>query len=106
MVYLDDFEEFSAAARELFAEHPLRTRYLMKYRHKDAKAILKVTNDIVTLKYRTTQLADLKKIERFSQSYARWMVTKDLATLDQPDEELEDAKEAAKPQAKRKKRKG
>mmetsp|Transcript_100767 Transcript_100767/g.284162 ORF Transcript_100767/g.284162 Transcript_100767/m.284162 type:complete len:107 (-) Transcript_100767:114-434(-) len=106
MVYLEDFEEFMAASQSLFASDPLRTRYLMKYRHADCKAILKVTNDKVCLKFRTDQIADLKRIERFSQAYARWMVTKDLDTLDAPDAELQEMKVATKPQAKRKRRKG
>merc|ERR1712190_152283 len=104
MVYLEDFEEFQAAAQSLFKSSPLRTRYLSKYRHCDSKVILKVTNDKVCLKYRTNQIADLRKIERFCQAYARWMVSKSLDNLDEPDAELEDAKEAAKPQGAKKKK--
>mmetsp|Transcript_99112 Transcript_99112/g.196445 ORF Transcript_99112/g.196445 Transcript_99112/m.196445 type:complete len:107 (-) Transcript_99112:84-404(-) len=104
MVYLEDFEEFEAAARSLFAQKPLRTRYLAKYRHTNSKVILKVTDDKVCLKFRTDQIADLKKVERFSQAFARWMITKDLDNLDEPDAELEEAKDAAKPVAKRKRK--
>mmetsp|Transcript_61119 Transcript_61119/g.132459 ORF Transcript_61119/g.132459 Transcript_61119/m.132459 type:complete len:107 (-) Transcript_61119:120-440(-) len=106
MVYLEDFEEFQAAAQALFAQAPLRTRYLIKYRHTDSQSILKVTNDRVCLKYKTDQIADLKRIEQFSQAFARWMVTKNLDDINLPDAELEDAKQAAKPEAKRKRRKG
>eukprot|EP00439_Symbiodinium_sp_Y106_P081630 s279_g20.t1 len=106
MVYINDFEEFEAAAQELFSQHPLRTRYLVKYRHKEGKAILKVTNDRICLKFRTELIAFLKRIEKFSQNWARWTVTKDLTKLSEPDEELEAAKTAAKPTAKAKRRKG
>mmetsp|Transcript_30809 Transcript_30809/g.71576 ORF Transcript_30809/g.71576 Transcript_30809/m.71576 type:complete len:145 (-) Transcript_30809:207-641(-) len=144
MVYLEDFEEFEAAARSLFASSPLRTRYLSKYRGADpAKAepppekgqqqeskekagtgesavkkrkkkkikreqvILKVTDDCVCLKYRTDQMADLRKIEKFSQEFLRWAVATNLDTIDEPDVELEDAKEGAKAQKqKNKRRKG
>merc|ERR1712194_895646 len=102
-VYLEDFEEFQAAAQSLFTTSPLRTRYLSKYRHCDSKVILKVTNDKVCLKYRTNQIADLRKIERFSQAYARWMVSTNLENLGEPDEELEGAKEASKTQSTKKK---
>eukprot|EP00747_Dinoflagellata_sp_TGD_P183354 gnl/TRDRNA2_/TRDRNA2_38172_c0_seq1.p3 gnl/TRDRNA2_/TRDRNA2_38172_c0~~gnl/TRDRNA2_/TRDRNA2_38172_c0_seq1.p3 ORF type:complete len:107 (+),score=33.49 gnl/TRDRNA2_/TRDRNA2_38172_c0_seq1:94-414(+) len=106
MVYLEDFDEFVEATKSLFVEQPLRTRYLSKYRHVDNKLILKVTNDRVCFKYKTDQIADLKRIEKFTQSFIRWTVTKNLDNIDEPDAELEDAKEAAKPQAKRKRRKG
>eukprot|EP00933_Yihiella_yeosuensis_P077166 TRINITY_DN8735_c0_g1_i2.p1 TRINITY_DN8735_c0_g1~~TRINITY_DN8735_c0_g1_i2.p1 ORF type:complete len:117 (+),score=32.56 TRINITY_DN8735_c0_g1_i2:97-447(+) len=116
MVYLDDFEEFEAASSALFQQSPMKTRYLIKYRHQDGKAgrnalILKVTNNAICLKFRTNEIGNLKLVERFSQSYARWMVTKDLSTVDAPDEELKAAKEEnkAKPKAqgaKKKTRKG
>lgn len=50
MVYLSDFGDFETAAQELFKTQPLRsrtlrlrvvswrTRYLVKYRHKEGKA--------------------------------------------------------------------
>merc|ERR1712085_7758 len=105
MVYLDDFEEFQEASKELFASNPLRTRYLMKYRNCDKKVELKVTNDVVCWKFKSGQLADLKKVERFSQAFARWTTTMkaDFDKLDEVDAELEDAKVAAKPKAKSKK---
>eukprot|EP00927_Polykrikos_kofoidii_P072700 TRINITY_DN68798_c0_g1_i1.p2 TRINITY_DN68798_c0_g1~~TRINITY_DN68798_c0_g1_i1.p2 ORF type:complete len:107 (-),score=27.73 TRINITY_DN68798_c0_g1_i1:148-468(-) len=106
MVYLQDFEEFQAAALTLFASQPNRTRYLMKFRHVDGKAILKVTDDKVCLKFKSNQLADLKKIQRFSQAFARWTCTQKVEEIADHDADLEDAKEAAKPQAKRKRRKG
>ncbi|CAE8585480.1 unnamed protein product [Polarella glacialis] len=106
MVYLQDFEEFEAAAQSLFQQAPLRTRFLLKYRHTDGKAIVKVTNDRVCLKFRTDQIANLKHLERFSQTFARWMVAKDLSKIDEPDAELEDAKKASKATPKTKRRKG
>uniref|UniRef100_A0A7S1RCV8 SRP9 domain-containing protein n=1 Tax=Alexandrium catenella TaxID=2925 RepID=A0A7S1RCV8_ALECA len=165
MVYLEDFDEFEAAARSLFAAQPLRTRYLLKYRgpypsapqvakeekkeekeeekkegekkeekkkgkkgktsggseaaggegvtkkrkrvSKREQAVLKVTDDRICLKFRTEQATDYRKIERFCQEFVRWTVAKDLDALDEPDAELEDAKEGAKQAAaKRKRRKG
>mmetsp|Transcript_101588 Transcript_101588/g.326500 ORF Transcript_101588/g.326500 Transcript_101588/m.326500 type:complete len:107 (+) Transcript_101588:83-403(+) len=105
MVYLNDFEEFMAASQEMFATKPLRTRYLVTYRHCDAKVILKVTDDKAVLKFKTDQLADNKKVERFSQAFARWTVMKDLDKLDVADAELEEARQALQPAAKRKRRK-
>jgi hypothetical protein len=47
---------------QLFISDPENTRYLVKYRHVDAKLVLKVTDDKVCLKYRTDQSQDLKKM--------------------------------------------
>eukprot|EP00927_Polykrikos_kofoidii_P033636 TRINITY_DN2845_c0_g1_i1.p3 TRINITY_DN2845_c0_g1~~TRINITY_DN2845_c0_g1_i1.p3 ORF type:complete len:107 (+),score=27.98 TRINITY_DN2845_c0_g1_i1:90-410(+) len=106
MVNLQDFEEFQSAALTLFSANPHRTRYLMKFRHVDGKAVLKVTDNKVCLKYKSNQLSDLRKIQRFSQAFARWTCTQNVEEVAEHDAELEDAKEAAKPQAKRKRRKG
>ncbi len=46
-MYLDSFEEFSRRAEELYTSCPLKTRYVLKYRHCDGKVVLKVTNDVV-----------------------------------------------------------
>eukprot|EP00913_Durusdinium_trenchii_P002156 g1989.t1 len=91
MVYLSDFQDFETAAQELFKQQPLRTRYLVKYRHKEGKVVLKVTNDRVCLKFKSELIANLKHIERFTQNFARWTATKDLSRVDEPDAELEDA---------------
>ncbi|CAK0909895.1 unnamed protein product [Prorocentrum cordatum] len=106
MVYLEDFEEFQAASQSLFASDPLKTRYLITYKHSTHRVVLKVTNDIVCLKYKTKDIANLKLVERFTQKFARWCVTEDMEKLDEEDAELADAKEASRAAtAKRKRRK-
>ena len=47
---------------QLFISDPENTRYLVKYRHVDAKLVLKVTDDKVCLKYKTDQSQDVKKM--------------------------------------------
>lgn len=50
------------ADTQLFISDPENTRYLVKYRHVDAKLVLKVTDDKVCLKYKTDQSQDVKKM--------------------------------------------
>eukprot|EP00741_Cyanophora_paradoxa_P007339 tig00001107_g7099.t1 len=69
MVYIESWDEFAAEAEKLYAARPAETRYCIKYRHCDAKLVLKVTDDKVCLKYRTDQAQDLKKIEKLNN---RW----------------------------------
>lgn len=44
-MYIERWEDFYAAAEELYVADPLRTRYVAKYRHCDGKLVLKVTDD-------------------------------------------------------------
>jgi hypothetical protein len=46
-MYIEDFNSFYQQAQELVAQQPLRTRYVIKYKHKEGKLVLKVTDDVV-----------------------------------------------------------
>lgn len=46
-MYIDNWETFYQQARELFIVEPVRTRYVLKYRHCDGKFSVKVTDDRV-----------------------------------------------------------
>lgn len=89
-MYVQDWDIFAEQAEALYRSDPLKVRYVLKYRHCDGKAILKVTDDktarsdlvyqsearrlwkaeqvlcVQALQYRTDQIADLKKIEKLN----------------------------------------
>ena len=44
-MYIADWDTFAEQAEALYRSDPLRTRYVLKYRHCDGKAVLKVTDD-------------------------------------------------------------
>jgi hypothetical protein len=46
-MYIDTWETFYEQAEELYRANPLRTRYVVKYRHCDGKLSVKVTDDNV-----------------------------------------------------------
>lgn len=46
-MYVEDFNTFYQQAEELVQKEPLRTRYVIKYKHKEGKLVLKVTDDVV-----------------------------------------------------------
>mmetsp|Transcript_27351 Transcript_27351/g.68994 ORF Transcript_27351/g.68994 Transcript_27351/m.68994 type:complete len:114 (-) Transcript_27351:80-421(-) len=73
MVYIGNLESFVEAGQQLFISSPGKTRYLVKYRHVDAKLVLKVTDDKVCLKYRTDRQDDLKRIGRLNAFFMRLM---------------------------------
>lgn len=46
-MYVEDFNAFYQQAEELLLKDPIKTRYVVKYRHTDGKLVLKVTDDDV-----------------------------------------------------------
>ena len=50
---------------------------MVKYRHCDLSLVLKVTDDVECIKYRTDQLQDVKKLEKLNGVIMRLMVSKE-----------------------------
>mmetsp|Transcript_12397 Transcript_12397/g.29725 ORF Transcript_12397/g.29725 Transcript_12397/m.29725 type:complete len:118 (-) Transcript_12397:132-485(-) len=75
MVYIESLENFMQAAQELFVNAPERTRYVIKYRHVDAKLVVKVTDDKVCLKYKTDQAQDAKKVAKLNAFFLNIMAS-------------------------------
>ncbi|KAL3144335.1 hypothetical protein ABBQ32_004095 [Trebouxia sp. C0010 RCD-2024] len=65
-MYIQDWDTFAEQAEALYRSDPLKVRYVLKYRHCDGKAVLKVTDDKTALQYKTDQVADVKKIEKLN----------------------------------------
>jgi signal recognition particle subunit SRP9 len=74
-MYIENIDSFLQQAEELYLANPLLARYVVKYRHCDGKLIVKVTDDVTCLKYKTTQQADLKKIEKLNDRFFHLMAT-------------------------------
>lgn len=70
MPYATTWDEFAETAQALFLAHPSRTRHSWKYRGKDGVLVLKVTNDVKTVKYRTTSRTELRRLEDLTS----WMM--------------------------------
>jgi signal recognition particle subunit SRP9 len=118
MVYVAEWGEFSDKAAQLFLKSPVKvrraapsrrrpaaapprpvpnpaaarpqTRYTFKYRHSDSSVVLKVTDDVVCLKYKTDQASDMKLIEKFNNLLFRLMASNDLekeALVQEPEPE-------------------
>ena len=44
-MYIQDWDTFAEQAEALYRSDPLKVRYVLKYRHCDGKAVLKLTDD-------------------------------------------------------------
>jgi signal recognition particle subunit SRP9 len=67
-MYFINWDEFQLQVEELYKNSPKTTRYVTKYRHCDGKLVLKVTDSVLCLKYRTDKLQDLNKFDRLNLS--------------------------------------
>eukprot|EP00033_Pygsuia_biforma_P003231 GCRY01003543.1.p1 GENE.GCRY01003543.1~~GCRY01003543.1.p1 ORF type:complete len:113 (+),score=1.75 GCRY01003543.1:109-447(+) len=111
-MYIASWEEFFEKSQELYLRSPAETRMTMKYRHVDAKLVLKVTNNVVCYMYRTDQQQDLKKLEKFTMFYIQHMSHKpDVhhtlpSIIDEKTEDTQSSKPSKPAQNKRRRNKG
>ena len=53
-MFIEDWNSFYEQAEQLYRNDPLRTRYVMKYKHTSGRLVLKVTDDRVVSLYSTS----------------------------------------------------
>ncbi|KAK2962552.1 putative signal recognition particle subunit SRP9 [Blattamonas nauphoetae] len=70
-MYIKTFEEFYQKAEELFLANQRKTRFSIKYRNREKKFVLKVTDDRICLKFLSKQQQDIKKIEILTTLFLR-----------------------------------
>ncbi|KAK9871412.1 hypothetical protein WA026_011663 [Henosepilachna vigintioctopunctata] len=77
MTFLKSWEEFEKAAEKLYMQEPSKVRYSMKYVHSKNQLILKMTDNVVCLQFRTEIAQDVRKIDKFLNNLMRHMVSKE-----------------------------
>jgi len=68
-VHLDSFDDFFEKAATLYRADPSRIRYVTKYRHCDGCVVLKVTDDVTCLSFRSKENLVLKHMERLNSLF-------------------------------------
>ncbi|GJQ12356.1 hypothetical protein GpartN1_g4755.t1 [Galdieria partita] len=63
MVYLEEWSVFMSSVQDMFFNKPNKTRYSVKYRGKDGKVRLKVTDDQECLQFMLHPSQDLEKLK-------------------------------------------
>ncbi|TEB20988.1 signal recognition particle, SRP9/SRP14 subunit [Coprinellus micaceus] len=63
MVYIHSWQEFQEAAEALYERDPNKTRYCVKWRASEGKLVLKITNDVTCLKFKTYSSIFLNRFE-------------------------------------------
>ncbi|PRW18343.1 Signal recognition particle 9 kDa [Chlorella sorokiniana] len=74
-MYIENWESFYQQVVALYKAAPLKTRFVTKYRHGDGKLVLKVTDDVTCLQYKTDQQSDLRKLEKLNLQMMALMAT-------------------------------
>ena len=77
MTYLESWEEFEKAAERLYLQDPLKVRYTTKYDHANGCLVLKMTDNVVCLQYKTELAQDVKKMDKFVNNLMRHMASKE-----------------------------
>ncbi|ESK89186.1 signal recognition particle 9 kda protein [Moniliophthora roreri MCA 2997] len=68
MVYFQSWHEFQDAAEALHKNSPQNTRYVVKWRACEGKLVLKVTDDVKCLKFKTYSSIYLNRFEALNLS--------------------------------------
>jgi len=73
MVYIASWQEFQEAAENLYEKSPNSTRYCVKWKSSEAKLVLKVTDNITCLKFKTYSSVYLNRFEALNLTLMRKM---------------------------------
>ncbi|KDN36550.1 signal recognition particle, SRP9/SRP14 subunit [Tilletiaria anomala UBC 951] len=99
MVYIKKWAEFQAQSIALYEASPARTRYVIRVRPSDEWLVLKVTDDVKTLKFKTRSSIILNRFEIFNRDMMAAIVGAELpsriAAQKQKEQELAAAAEEA-----------
>lgn len=77
MPFVESWEEFEKAAERLYLQDPMKVRYSTKYDHSVGCLVVKMTDDVVCLQYKTDLAQDVKKMDKFVNNLMRHMASKE-----------------------------
>ena len=76
-MFVKTWDDFEIAAEQMYMANPDKCRYSMKYVHSKNMVLLKITDNVKVVQYKTEAMPDLKKIERFTGNLMGHMSSKD-----------------------------
>lgn len=66
MVYIVLFDDYLPACARLFNESQGKCRFVVKYRDADGQVVLKLTDDTLCFKFKSTQRAALQQVAKIN----------------------------------------
>lgn len=73
MVYINSWQEYQEAAENLYISSPRKTRYSVKWKSSEGKLVLKITDDVTCLKFKTHSSIFLGRFEALNRSLIQKM---------------------------------
>jgi len=74
MVYISSWQQYQEAAEKLYTNSPRKTRYSVKWRSSEGKLVLKITDDVTCLKFKTHSSLFLGRFEALNRSLIQKMM--------------------------------
>ncbi|KAI9428902.1 signal recognition particle, SRP9/SRP14 subunit, partial [Lactarius indigo] len=78
MVYISSWQEYQEAAENLYTSSPRKTRYSVKWKSSEGKLVLKITDDVTCLKFKTHSSIFLGRFEALNRSLIQRMTNSPL----------------------------
>ncbi|KAI0285464.1 signal recognition particle, SRP9/SRP14 subunit [Russula aff. rugulosa BPL654] len=73
MVYINSWQKYQEAAENLYANSPRKARYSVKWKSSEGKLVLKITDDVTCLKFKTHSSIFLGRFEALNRSLIQKM---------------------------------
>ncbi|KAF9261001.1 signal recognition particle SRP9/SRP14 subunit [Marasmius fiardii PR-910] len=92
MVYIQSWQEFQDAAEALYQKSPNKARYCIKWRSCEGRLVLKITDDVTCLKFKTYSSLYLNRFEALNLSLMEKMQNRRVVEV--PAQETTSSKDA------------
>ncbi|KAF5376344.1 hypothetical protein D9757_008649 [Collybiopsis confluens] len=79
MVYINSWQEYQDAAEALYKKSPHTTRYCVKWKSSEGKLVLKITDNVSCIKFKTYSSIFLNRFEALNLSLMEKMQNKHVA---------------------------
>ncbi|TDL27433.1 signal recognition particle, SRP9/SRP14 subunit [Rickenella mellea] len=73
MVYIQSWQDYQEAAEALYSKSPNETRYCVKWKPGEAKLVLKITDNVTCLKFKTHSSIFLNRFESLNHTLMQKM---------------------------------
>ncbi|KAJ4464728.1 signal recognition particle SRP9/SRP14 subunit [Lentinula lateritia] len=90
MVYINSWQEYQDAAEALYKKSPFKTRYCVKWKSSEGKLVLKITDNVSCIKFKTYSSIYLNRFEALNISLMEKMQNRRVVQPDPPPSELAD----------------
>ncbi|THU87754.1 signal recognition particle, SRP9/SRP14 subunit [Dendrothele bispora CBS 962.96] len=97
MVYIQSWQEYQEAAEDLYKKSPNTTRYCVKWKSSEGKLVLKITDNVSCIKFKTYSSIFLNRFEALNLSLMEKMQNKRVTEAPAPEATKAEPSSSANP---------